>query len=480
MAARRVTFEFSLSSFSSGLIPDLPLDPRKRFWSDLNSTLLRQRDVPPFLRESSNVLDPERSELRLRTSFGERLRQKLLHHFRRSPEDLANELLFRVVEFRYGSALIDLDIFGLGRLAEIVGSNEDFLIALLEQNAPDAFVDAVVGPIGMPAAEIGLHANARVQEASNSRDSAGRRLWNAMNMSLLVPVVLTLLVYYVAFIELHYEKAGYLDQNRVLMEHYESEMKSLDSRMKESTAPTFLGATLPEPSPLRSTLVAPPLRKISFLMIIGDVLILGGVAVLLFQRNRFIRLAAGVALLAGAAAHGYVGIEIKSLEVKIGNLFQFDNKIDIGLGINNLLKDIGPLGPEPLMEVHGFDPGKSSLKPDMNATEKINITCGKWKRHNLSQQQASLIVVVGGTDRVRLAALASSQFESNFGLARARAEEVKSKIVQCGVPDTRVLALVSGPQHTPDIGQQTSSERGYPEDRRVDVWAFWTPVLLRP
>ena len=73
----------------------------------------------------------------------------------------------------------------------------------------------------------------------------------------------------------------------------------------------------------------------------------------------------------------------------------------------------------------------------------------------------------------RLSGPKGVRFESNFGLAQARAEAVKTRIVQCGIRESNVLAMVFGPQHTPDLTGKKPPKDGYPDDRRVQVWALW-------
>jgi hypothetical protein len=95
-----------------------------------------------------------------------------------------------------------------------------------------------------------------------------------------------------------------------------------------------------------------------------------------------------------------------------------------------------------------------------------------------------VLIVIGSADRLRLSGAKDKQFEANMGLARARAEVIRAAILKAihrDAPDLeprpeQVLVLVSGPQQTPDSSRSTpaSWRSGFPEDRRVEVWGFWT------
>ncbi len=100
---------------------------------------------------------------------------------------------------------------------------------------------------------------------------------------------------------------------------------------------------------------------------------------------------------------------------------------------------------------------------------QIRESCGT---RNLKDSHAFLLVV-GATDNTPVR---GGPFESNFGLARARAERVRDILLgeNCNMPVHSVLALVSGPRHTDAQHDNPQSRKGgTAEDRSVDVWAFW-------
>jgi hypothetical protein len=92
-----------------------------------------------------------------------------------------------------------------------------------------------------------------------------------------------------------------------------------------------------------------------------------------------------------------------------------------------------------------------------------------------------MILIVGATDRLPLAGRTRARYEANTGLALARAAAVKDFLAgECWtksakMPDDKnVLLLVSGPHNTPadDGNAQHRPPHGYPQDRRVEVWAL--------
>ena len=71
------------------------------------------------------------------------------------------------------------------------------------------------------------------------------------------------------------------------------------------------------------------------------------------------------------------------------------------------------------------------------------------------------------------------RFESNYGLARARAEAVKERLTKCtpSIGADALLALVAGPGTTP--ATPNADRSGFGADRRVDVWALWGSARVR-
>jgi hypothetical protein len=105
-----------------------------------------------------------------------------------------------------------------------------------------------------------------------------------------------------------------------------------------------------------------------------------------------------------------------------------------------------------------------------------------------SQGKNAVLLVIGATDRLQIRRALGEQFDANVGLAQGRAEHIKEAIVDkcnaldraCDRREDQVIALVSGPRHTPPRTGSVSSNPldGFPEDRRVEIWALWTRKLL--
>lgn len=162
---------------------------------------------------------------------------------------------------------------------------------------------------------------------------------------------------------------------------------------------------------------------------------------------------------------------LNELKIEIENLIkQASVNIDeawLKAKFEAYLAGIGPLGPEHLKNFPGFARGDSDLTENMK--KSVRDVCVGWDRK--TKYQDVFLLVVGATDRLPLGASTLSRYESNFGLARARAEKISKEVVtQCEIPAERIITIVSGPRTTPD---QPSPPDGYPDDRMVDVWAIW-------
>ncbi len=199
---------------------------------------------------------------------------------------------------------------------------------------------------------------------------------------------------------------------------------------------------------------------------------------------------AGVALIAGALLIGwgqgtsakvagwlmvFSGLTVNGLaikDVKFGDLFKFDTRIDkvaLELEIGKKLKALSEFGPEQLGVVDDFESGRADVRPHMGET--IRAVCDKWRAHG-DRGQHGLLLVIGSTDRVRLSPTSATQYESNVGLARARAEQVKARLLDCSIPTGQMVTMVSGPRYTPASGVVVPSDAA--RDRSVVVWALWS------
>ena len=122
---------------------------------------------------------------------------------------------------------------------------------------------------------------------------------------------------------------------------------------------------------------------------------------------------------------------------------------------------------------------ESIEKEDFSAQAEVDKIAAAWKKHRELKLEG-VVFVIGSTDRLPLHEKSRFRFDSNVGLAGARAESVaraisdtaKKLTPQTPLPDDRLVKLVSGPLNTPRTNE--GAETGFPEDRRVDVWILWT------
>jgi hypothetical protein len=202
-------------------------------------------------------------------------------------------------------------------------------------------------------------------------------------------------------------------------------------------------------------------------------MLIGGI-VLVVSRSNWVRAAGAVSLATGLTANGAL---IK--EVKISEIFKMENKIDkptLEFELNKRMQQRSEFGPRQLAVLEGFEPGMETLPPHMEPAWKG--VCTRWQQPG-SQDRHGLLLVVGSTDRVGLSAAARRRYESNVGLARARAEQVKQALVSCGIPPDQLMTLVSGPRTTPEQRAASGPDPGFAQDRSVVVWALWS-VPTRP
>jgi hypothetical protein len=463
MASTRLTVVFTLPGY---LYQESPAsnDERVRFWNALEQAVQREGPVP--LLPEGVIRDYERL---LIERFGPQLRESLQTRFGGRLDEW-EQLEIKAVDIRYGSALLDLDIFGLGALLKAAGVDQDFFIDLLEEYSSDALTRSVYN---RPADGTGLSARVQGQVPSGAK----RSLLSAMNISFLTPVLLALLVCYVAFVALHDEKVRYLDQNKVLLDHYQSYIDALDKRIRDeesrstSAPPIYVPARLESPP---APVTPPKIPAIRAWIIAGDVLL--GAAVFVLWRwgeNATAKIVAAIMALGGVALHTPVHFEIKTLQIQLDSLFGSHNKDGTHPTDHQPIPaHLTEIGPELLMEINGFIPGDSALPSGVAPADIQSRVCNRWTALRQHDPAPGLILVVGSTDITRLTRAQRLRYESNFGLAQARAETVKAQIVGC-VNEKQVLAMVAGPQHTPDLGHGEPPKEGYPDDRRVQVWGLW-------
>lgn len=148
----------------------------------------------------------------------------------------------------------------------------------------------------------------------------------------------------------------------------------------------------------------------------------------------------------------------------------------------------------PLDASPGFDVGSFAIGERTRGCVDADIAKVAWRdwlaaraRDWIRRPSASAsdtLLIIGSADRQALRGPLASRFDSNAGLARARADAVKHALMDAinresgnalhRLSDSRVLVLSEGPAHTPEL------HRGGPggaacdpllaEDRRIQVW----------
>jgi hypothetical protein len=243
-----------------------------------------------------------------------------------------------------------------------------------------------------------------------------------------------------------------------------------DGRDPPPAAPSRAGeGTIVDPPPSRppdGSDVAPALWPLATL---GMVMIVVGGAILIFGPTRATRVVGAVSLLSGLTANGYL---IK--EVKFDQLFKLEVPIDgltLELELNKRLGELSSFGPKEVARLRDFGSGKDDVVDAMSA--EVTKVCNWWSSLR-GDRSRSLLLVVGSTDRVPLKAAARRRYESNVGLATARAERTKASVVsQCQIPEDQILTLASGPRHTPLLVDPDGDDAPRARDRSVVIWALW-------
>lgn len=205
-------------------------------------------------------------------------------------------------------------------------------------------------------------------------------------------------------------------------------------------------------------------------MALGAALLITGA----FIRSRILQGVGAASLAWGAFSHSsLIG------SVKLGDLLKIEKpefKIEKPELKFAVAQKTGPIMPSfhHLLTVTGFTPGHSEINKKMQADIQKNV-CDRLKDGRATGELGT-IMIIGGTDRVALNPVTRKHFESNFGLAEARAEKAKEEIRRCEVPPVNVFTLSAGPHEFPDLLQAPARYAGADEDRRAEFWVLWQPV----
>jgi hypothetical protein len=257
--------------------------------------------------------------------------------------------------------------------------------------------------------------------------------------------------------------------------------------------------SLPDPNVLLTT----P----NFAVIIGLILMAFGFCLFILKQSRTAKAAAVALILAGAGLH-LVGVQ----NLKIEKLLVFEGpklEAKISAEIKKILAENPPARP---ISIRGTLIDHINLSPPREPVPAVEIKPGpvrgaRWLgavtdfeigRYSVTELPAkwqteiericetaraisgtdALLMIVGGTDRLPLAGNTRVRYDANIGLGLARAAAVRDAVIGKGcwpksTDGENVLILPSGPRTTPE---GKFEKRGYPEDRRVDVYVLGAPV----
>ena len=171
MPSTRVTLAFTVPTAAGA---ESQSTPRDRFWTDLSAAIRRKEPVP--------FVPPDAYEAALYSRFGDELKRRVMDRLG-SSSGAGEDVHFKLVQIRYGSALFDLDIFGLGALLKAAGINEEFFVELLELYSPDALVASAYGT-GTTSAGTGLSVSVLSRAPGGALTSKGSRLLQALGCGL--------------------------------------------------------------------------------------------------------------------------------------------------------------------------------------------------------------------------------------------------------------------------------------------------------
>jgi hypothetical protein len=231
------------------------------------------------------------------------------------------------------------------------------------------------------------------------------------------------------------------------------------------------------PAPVQGTIAVDPssIWTWKFFLLCG--LAPGGVGLLIWAavgaKSTGARLAAGIAGAASLAVSAPLSAYVVK-DVKLDTLFKID-QLTFAL---NVAKASGPDLPEGSLAagakflgcVGHFPTGIATMEADPKA-ERCDDKKGSQVKNIQNEidtlgKKTVAIVLIGSADRQPLSGKLRSQYDSNMGLARRRAEWVGEQLKLPVSP----LVLTTGPKETKDSASVV--ELG--ADRSVAVWVLWS------
>lgn len=231
------------------------------------------------------------------------------------------------------------------------------------------------------------------------------------------------------------------------------------------------------PSPVQGTIAIDPssIWTWKFFLLCG--LVPGGVGLLIWAavgvKSTGARLAAGIVGAASLAVSAPLSAYVVK-DLKFDTLFKID-QLTFAL---NVAKTSGPDWPEGSLAagakfigcVGHFPTGVATMEADPKA-ERCDDKKGSQVKNIQNEidtlgKKTLAIVLIGSADRQPLSGKLRSQYDSNMGLARRRAEWVSEQLKLPVSP----LVLTTGPKETKD----SASLVQLGADRSVAVWVLWS------
>ena len=179
-------------------------------------------------------------------------------------------------------------------------------------------------------------------------------------------------------------------------------------------------------------------------------------------------------------------LAIKDNKIELDSLFRCEG-CGVNVNLGTLTKTIHSFGESPSFDIGTAETDKKTVCID--AQKNIEKEWDDWLAR-LSEdwiiisKPSDTLIIVGSADRQPLRGALAQQFGSNEGLARARAETVKHKLIdnikiymknKDNVPgESNIIVLTTGPEKTPDVTSRApQGKQGCDDlagDRKVRLW----------